>query len=193
MESIRTYRSNPYLVISTYHIPTWTTPLLLILGVAALVPGTSLLGHLCGVAVGYVCESPSLPALCVGLFTDECTNRWPGLPEVPCTPRLGAPLDRVQAQPSRHPAALRQRRPKDIRPLRRAPQQQQKGRQRSLGARRQQPAPRSVNALRQPSPKICIITAILCYIRGLPLNVRSQDYEHGRCLRRLVWFFCLFG
>ncbi|KAH7322974.1 rhomboid family protein [Stachybotrys elegans] len=55
MESIRTYRSNPYLVIGTYHIPTWTTPLLMVLGVAALIPGTSLLGHLCAVGFGYFC------------------------------------------------------------------------------------------------------------------------------------------
>lgn len=53
MEAIRTYKTNPYLVIGTVHIPTWTTPLLLILVVAALVPRTSFLGHLCGVIVGY--------------------------------------------------------------------------------------------------------------------------------------------
>ncbi|KAG8424241.1 putative rhomboid protease [Metarhizium acridum] len=55
MEAIRTYRSNPHLVIGTYHIPTWTTPLLMIFVVAVLIPNTSLLGHLCGVAVGYIC------------------------------------------------------------------------------------------------------------------------------------------
>ncbi|KAM5341644.1 hypothetical protein ACJ41O_014675 [Fusarium nematophilum] len=54
MESIRTYKSNPYFVIGTAHIPTWTTPLIMCLVVAALVPRTSLLGHLCGVAVGYI-------------------------------------------------------------------------------------------------------------------------------------------
>ncbi|KAJ2982959.1 hypothetical protein NQ176_g1043 [Zarea fungicola] len=54
MEAIRTYRANPYLVIGTHHIPTWTTPLLLAFVVAALVPSTSLLGHLCGLAVGYI-------------------------------------------------------------------------------------------------------------------------------------------
>ncbi|KAH8179532.1 rhomboid family protein [Sarocladium implicatum] len=55
IEAIRTYRTNPYLVIATHQIPTWTTPLALILVVAALVPGTSLLGHLCGVGMGYFC------------------------------------------------------------------------------------------------------------------------------------------
>lgn len=53
MEAIRTFKTNPYLVIGTHHIPTWTTPLLLIFAVAVLMPGTSLLGHLCGVAMGY--------------------------------------------------------------------------------------------------------------------------------------------
>lgn len=56
IEAIRTYRTNPYLVIATHQIPTWTTPLALILVIAALVPGTSLLGHLCGVGMGYFCK-----------------------------------------------------------------------------------------------------------------------------------------
>ncbi|KXH52285.1 rhomboid family protein [Colletotrichum nymphaeae SA-01] len=54
IEAIRTYKTNPHLTIATYSIPTWTTPLILILVVTALVPGTSLLGHLCGVLVGYL-------------------------------------------------------------------------------------------------------------------------------------------
>ncbi|KAL0936694.1 rhomboid protein 2 [Colletotrichum truncatum] len=54
MEAIRTYKTNPHLTIATHSIPTWTTPLILILVVTALVPGTSLLGHLCGVLVGYL-------------------------------------------------------------------------------------------------------------------------------------------
>jgi hypothetical protein len=56
MEAVRTFKSNPYLVIGTHHIPTWTTPLLLIFAVAVLMPGTSLLGHLCGVSMGYIGE-----------------------------------------------------------------------------------------------------------------------------------------
>ncbi|KAF4983814.1 hypothetical protein FZEAL_851 [Fusarium zealandicum] len=54
MESIRTYKSNPHFVIGTVHIPTWTTPLIMCLVVAALIPRTTLLGHLCSVAVGYI-------------------------------------------------------------------------------------------------------------------------------------------
>ncbi|KAJ2897847.1 rhomboid protein 2 [Zalerion maritima] len=54
VESIRTYRANPYLMIASYRIPTWTMPLVMILIVAALIPNTSTLGHLCGLGVGYV-------------------------------------------------------------------------------------------------------------------------------------------
>jgi len=54
MEAIRTYKANPYLVVGTHHVPTWITPLALALFVSALVPYASLLGHLCGVGVGYM-------------------------------------------------------------------------------------------------------------------------------------------
>jgi len=56
MEAIRTYKTNPYLVIGTHQVPTWTTPLVMALVVSALVPNTSLLGHLCGLAIGYLCK-----------------------------------------------------------------------------------------------------------------------------------------
>jgi len=54
VEAVKTYRSNPYLDISSYKIPTWISPLVLILVTAVLVPNTSLLGHLCGVTIGYL-------------------------------------------------------------------------------------------------------------------------------------------
>ncbi|KAI9743299.1 MAG: putative rhomboid protease [Claussenomyces sp. TS43310] len=54
MEAIQTYRSNPYFLLGTNQIPTWTTPLILLLFVTVLVPNTSFLGHLCGLAVGYL-------------------------------------------------------------------------------------------------------------------------------------------
>lgn len=60
VEAIRTYKTNPFFVIGTYHVPTWTTPLVLTLVTAALVPSSSLLGHLCGVATGYLCKIKSL-------------------------------------------------------------------------------------------------------------------------------------
>lgn len=40
-------------------IPTWITPLALIVVTSVLLPNTSFLGHLCAVTVGYLCESVS--------------------------------------------------------------------------------------------------------------------------------------
>jgi hypothetical protein len=57
MEAIKTYRINPYFELGTTRIPTWTTPLILVLFVFVLIPHTSLLGHLCGLGVGYLCQS----------------------------------------------------------------------------------------------------------------------------------------
>ncbi|KAK3690031.1 hypothetical protein B0T22DRAFT_375671 [Podospora appendiculata] len=54
VEAIRTYKANPYFVVSTYSIPTWTSPLAVVLVTYALVPSSSMLGHLCGLGVGYV-------------------------------------------------------------------------------------------------------------------------------------------
>lgn len=56
MEAIRTYKTNPYFTISTYNIPTWITPLLLVVVTAALLPSSSFLGHLAGLLVGYGCK-----------------------------------------------------------------------------------------------------------------------------------------
>ncbi|KXS97714.1 hypothetical protein AC578_8844 [Pseudocercospora eumusae] len=53
-EAYKTYKTNPYFEISGYSIPTWTTPLALILVISFLIPHTSLLGHLCGALVGYL-------------------------------------------------------------------------------------------------------------------------------------------
>ncbi|KAI1340667.1 hypothetical protein F5Y15DRAFT_379540 [Xylariaceae sp. FL0016] len=54
MEAVRTYKTNPYLTIATYNIPTWTTPLAMVLVIEALMPSTSFFGHLCGVGTGYL-------------------------------------------------------------------------------------------------------------------------------------------
>lgn len=53
VEGIKTFKSNPYLTISTYQIPTWTTPLVILLFTTALIPNTSFFGHLFSVGVGY--------------------------------------------------------------------------------------------------------------------------------------------
>ena len=39
-------------------MPTWITPLVLILFTSILIPNTSFLGHICAVIVGYLCMSP---------------------------------------------------------------------------------------------------------------------------------------
>lgn len=48
-------RTNPSFAVGTVNVPTWTTPLVLVFVTSALVPHTSLLGHLCGLLVGYLC------------------------------------------------------------------------------------------------------------------------------------------
>ncbi|KAF2459303.1 hypothetical protein BDY21DRAFT_337902 [Lineolata rhizophorae] len=53
-EAIKTYKANPHFALGPYKIPTWTSPLILILTISFLVPGSSLLGHLCGAAIGYL-------------------------------------------------------------------------------------------------------------------------------------------
>ncbi|KAH7036471.1 hypothetical protein B0J12DRAFT_581728 [Macrophomina phaseolina] len=53
-EAMKTHKANPFFSIGPYKIPTWTTPLILILITSFLVPNTSLIGHLCGALVGYL-------------------------------------------------------------------------------------------------------------------------------------------
>lgn len=43
--------------IGPYKIPTWSTPLILVLITSFLIPHVSLLGHLCGAAIGYLWAS----------------------------------------------------------------------------------------------------------------------------------------
>jgi membrane associated rhomboid family serine protease len=53
-EAIKTSRSNPSFNLGeSIHIPTWTSPLFLAVVIHFLMPFSSLLGHLCGVLVGY--------------------------------------------------------------------------------------------------------------------------------------------
>jgi glycosylphosphatidylinositol transamidase len=56
MEAIKAYKTNPSFQIATVKIPTWTTPLIIVVFTSVLVPNTSLLGHLCGLVFGYGCE-----------------------------------------------------------------------------------------------------------------------------------------
>lgn len=43
--------------VGPYQIPTWTTPLLLVVVTSILVPNVSLIGHLCGAGIGYLWAS----------------------------------------------------------------------------------------------------------------------------------------
>ncbi|KAL2055323.1 hypothetical protein ABVK25_004131 [Lepraria finkii] len=53
-EAIKAFRVNPYFAIGTNKIPTWTTPIVALVFITALVPNTSFLGHLCALSIGYV-------------------------------------------------------------------------------------------------------------------------------------------
>jgi hypothetical protein len=65
-ESIRTFQTNPYIIIGSTRVPTWTTPLVMVVIVAALIPRTSTTGHLCAVAVGYLRRCLSCAPRCIG-------------------------------------------------------------------------------------------------------------------------------
>jgi GPI-anchor transamidase subunit GAA1 len=56
-EGVRSWRANPFFEIAGVKVPTWITPILLAIVTAILIPGTSLLGHVCSLAVGYLCKS----------------------------------------------------------------------------------------------------------------------------------------
>jgi len=53
MEAVKQYKVNPTFAIGTTLIPTWITPIVMLLFVSFLIPNTSFLGHLCGLAFGY--------------------------------------------------------------------------------------------------------------------------------------------
>lgn len=53
MEAIKIYKSHPHFSLGPYQIPTWTTPLIGALLVSFLITNVNLLGHLCGLVVGY--------------------------------------------------------------------------------------------------------------------------------------------
>jgi hypothetical protein len=60
IEALKRNRASPYLVIYGQRtIPTWTAPLAMVVIAALFMPGSSMLGHLCGLAVGYVCTLSS--------------------------------------------------------------------------------------------------------------------------------------
>lgn len=52
-ESIKTHKNSPTFPIGTAKIPTWSVPLILAVAISVMIPNTSMLGHLCGLAIGY--------------------------------------------------------------------------------------------------------------------------------------------
>ncbi|KAF2869023.1 hypothetical protein BDV95DRAFT_109902 [Massariosphaeria phaeospora] len=56
-EAMKTSKTNPNFSIGPYKIPTWTTPLILVLLTSFVVPNVSLVGHLCGAGIGYLWAS----------------------------------------------------------------------------------------------------------------------------------------
>jgi len=53
-ESIKAWRANPYFEVGTVKVPTWVSPLVGVVVVSVLVSGVSLLGHVCGLGIGYL-------------------------------------------------------------------------------------------------------------------------------------------
>ncbi|ETI25033.1 hypothetical protein G647_04403 [Cladophialophora carrionii CBS 160.54] len=53
-EAIKTYKANPHLEIGGQKIPTWISPLAILLVTSILIPGASFLGHLSGCITGYL-------------------------------------------------------------------------------------------------------------------------------------------
>ncbi|KAM3083183.1 putative rhomboid protease [Clarireedia jacksonii] len=81
MEAMKTYKTNPNFTIGTVQIPTWTSPLILVFFISFLVPHTSFLGHVCGLAFGYGCRYPSSSSL----WYIANSRRGIGLSQIPCT------------------------------------------------------------------------------------------------------------
>ncbi len=115
MEAVKTYRTNPYFMLGDTKIPTWITPLVLVLFVTFLVPNTSLLGHLCGLLFGYGCKLP----LWLKISETNVEIRGTRLSQVPCTARKSIAMDRRENESAWQASTLRISRPEDIWPIRR--------------------------------------------------------------------------
>jgi len=57
--------------LGSARIPTWTTPLFLAVVVSALLSGTSFVGHVCAVLIGYLRKIIIPPSLWLGFTNDE--------------------------------------------------------------------------------------------------------------------------
>ncbi|KIW37404.1 hypothetical protein, variant [Exophiala oligosperma] len=116
-ESIKTYRANPHIEISGQKIPTWITPLAIVVVTSVLIPNTSFLGHLSGCITGYLCEffyfktcDPNREKR----LTSASLYRGTGIYTIPGTTGKGPSLDRGQTQPPGQTTSLCFCRPKDL-------------------------------------------------------------------------------
>lgn len=55
IEAVKTYGFQPYYIIAGYEFPSYFTPVFWMVLMAFLMPGSSLLGHFCGLVIGYAC------------------------------------------------------------------------------------------------------------------------------------------
>ncbi|KAG0635258.1 hypothetical protein HOY80DRAFT_893389 [Tuber brumale] len=53
-EAVKTFLEKPTYSIAGYGIPSWMAPIFWLVAVSILVPGASILGHFCGLIVGYL-------------------------------------------------------------------------------------------------------------------------------------------
>lgn len=61
LETAHNRKTHPHLALGPYRVPTWALLLLVIICTEALIPNTSLIGHMCGAAVGYICKPATTP------------------------------------------------------------------------------------------------------------------------------------
>ncbi|KAL0634589.1 putative rhomboid protease [Maublancomyces gigas] len=62
-EAIKTHAFHPYYNIAGWEVPSWTTPVFWVIVAAFLIPASSLIGHLCGLVIGYAYASRYLRLL----------------------------------------------------------------------------------------------------------------------------------
>lgn len=113
MEAVKTYKSNPYFMLGTTQIPTWITPFVMVLFVSFLIPNTSFLGHVCGLAFGYGCKLRRPTLKC----RTDC-NRGTWISQIPRTTRLGFTMDWRKIKSARKTTSLCLCRSEDLRTIR---------------------------------------------------------------------------
>jgi len=65
IESVKTSGFQPNYTVVGWEIPTWSTPIIWMVLAGFLWPGSNVLGHFCGLIIGYACLPP--PLMCVSM------------------------------------------------------------------------------------------------------------------------------